>query len=430
LLKLRENDFTLDLCFSLAGEPLQSSVFVEKMFRRYYEEDFPDVTPSLIEKREFGFILPKQGMSRHRKFQIGGDLQAFLRSCAPLDAYYSCAYYNDPEAEMDKKGWIGADLVFDIDADHIPTPCGKIHDEWICSSCHFVGKGLTPENCPSCGGQSFEVKKWPCEQCLESARVETAKLLDMLVRDFGFSENEVSVFFSGHRGYHVHVENEVVRTLDAGARKEIVDYVCGLGFDASFHGMGKREMSGMQILKELKLNDFGWRGQIARAVHGFIQNVEREDYESLGLKKAVVEKISENKDTILKTIEGINTNRVVRGVGPETWKKIFEFSAVSASAKVDTVVTTDVHRLIRLKNTLHSKSGFKKVQLAVSQINEFDPFASAIAFKNGTATVFVSDAPKFRIGEEEFGPYKNKRIELPTAAALLLVCKNRAEVVE
>jgi DNA primase small subunit len=132
----------------------------------------------------------------------------------------------------------------------------------------------------------------------------------------------------------------------------------------------------------------------------------------------------------LKTIEGTNTHRTVEGVGPETWKRILEFSAVSASAKVDTVVTTDVHRLIRLKNTLHSKSGFKKVQLAVSQVKEFDPFMSAVAFKNGAATVFISDAPKFRIGEEKFGPYKNQQIELPTAAALLLVCKGRAKVVE
>ena len=36
------------------------------------------------------------------------------------------------------------------------------------------------------------------------------------------------VFFSGHRGYHVHIENEAVRSLDAMARKEIVDYVTGL----------------------------------------------------------------------------------------------------------------------------------------------------------------------------------------------------------
>ena len=51
----------------------------------------------------------------------------------------------------------------------------------------------------------------------------------MLENDFGFSLDELHVFFSGHRGYHVHVEEESVRSLDAMARKEIVDYVTGLG---------------------------------------------------------------------------------------------------------------------------------------------------------------------------------------------------------
>ncbi len=50
-----------------------------------------------------------------------------------------------------------------------------------------------------------------------------------LENDFGFSQNELRVFFSGHRGYHLHIENEAVRSLDAMARKEIVDYVTGLG---------------------------------------------------------------------------------------------------------------------------------------------------------------------------------------------------------
>jgi DNA primase small subunit len=51
----------------------------------------------------------------------------------------------------------------------------------------------------------------------------------MLTNDFGFSENEIHTYFSGHRGYHIHVENEAVKSLDSMARKEIVDYVCGIG---------------------------------------------------------------------------------------------------------------------------------------------------------------------------------------------------------
>jgi hypothetical protein len=42
--------------------------------------------------------------------------------------------------------------------------------------------------------------------------------------------------------------------------------------------------------------------------------------------------------------------------------------------------------------------------------------------------VFVSDVPEFRLGENMFGPYKRKTVELPTAAAILLICKGRAEV--
>jgi len=77
----------------------------------------------------------------------------------------------------------------------------------------------------------------------------------------------------------------------------------------------------------------------------------------------------------------------------------------------------------------HGKTGFKKVEFSISDIESFDPFKNAIAFKRGEITVLVSDAPKFRIGEDVYGPYKNCKVELPTAAALLLICKGKAEVV-
>ena len=102
---------------------------------------------------------------------------------------------------------------------------------------------------------------------------------------------------------------------------------------------------------------------------------------------------------------------------------------MSQSANVDTVVTTDTHRLIRLGCTLHGKTGLKKTEFPVPAINDFDPFKSAIAFREGTATVLVSNAPEFRLGDQTFGPYKNQKIELPTAAAVLLICRKRAEVI-
>jgi DNA primase small subunit len=396
------------------------------MFRKYYAKDYSlDNSVSIIDKREFGFVLFREGMLRHRKFRNKDELETFLKNFAPSDAYYSCAYYEDPEAEMEKKGWLGADLIFDIDADHIATSCNKVHDDWTCGDCGFAGKGIEPEKCPVCGGEKFEVSTWPCENCLASAKAETIKLLEMLMQDFGFSEKELHVFFSGHRGYHVHVESETVRSLDSVARKEIVDYVCGLGFDVTLKGLGERN-----AFESLHLNSSGWQGRIARGIYDFILNAKREDYEGVGIKGNVAKAIMKNKDAILKRLNFVGWWRGVKGVGFETWRKIAEFCVKSQSVQVDTVVTTDIHRLIRLVNTLHGKTGLKKVELPVSEIDDFDPFKSAVAFKKGSATVFVSDAPEFRIGDEIFGPYKNQKVELPTAAAVLLICKGRAEVIE
>ena len=77
------------------------------------------------------------------------------------------------------------------------------------------------------------------------------------------------------------------------------------------------------------------------------------------------------------------------------------------SANIDTVVTTDIHRLIRMNGTLHGKTGLKKSGVSSGKPVDFDPFTEAVAFKKGTAKVLVSDAPEFRLGGETLGPYKN-----------------------
>jgi len=72
-------------------------------------------------------------MLRHKGFRNVDALRSFLKTVVPSDVYYSSAYYERPEEDMRGKGWLGADLIFDIDADHIPTPCAKVHDIWVCN---------------------------------------------------------------------------------------------------------------------------------------------------------------------------------------------------------------------------------------------------------------------------------------------------------
>lgn len=400
--------------------------FVQQLFLQYYTQCFDKVRiTDKFEEREFAAFLTKERiMVRHKSFKTPIELENFLCSTIPSDVYYSSAYYEQPDApEMSAKRWLGADLIFDIDADHIPTSCDKVHDEWACTKCGLKGRGELPEKCPSCGGEKFDNTTWPCELCLASAKLETTRLLDILMRDFGFSEKEVHLFFSGHRGYHVHIEGEAVASLNAMARKEIVDYVCGLGFDAALHGLDDKSQG------TLSLKDVGWRGRIARGIYKFVLDAETEDYKKMGLTKNIAETIMKNKDTILKNLNEPRTIGMSRGVGPETYRKLVEYSRKSQSARIDTVVTTDIHRLIRLPGTLHGKTGLQKVEFPIAALDDFDPFKSALAFRGGDVTVLVSKAPEFRLGDEEFGPYRNEKVELPSAAALLLACKKRAEVV-
>lgn len=399
--------------------------FVQNMFLKYYTECFHEIgIPPLFEKREFAALLFRnRAMIRHKSFTRVRDLEFFLQADVPSDVYYSSAIYEQPGAtEMSAKGWIGADLIFDIDADHIPTSCDRTHDEWTCEKCRFSGKGITPERCPACGGEKFDQNTWLCEVCLDSAKSETIKLLDMLINDFGVAEESIHVFFSGHRGYHIHITDETMRHMDTLARKEIVDYMCALGFDRVLQRIDEDNAP------TLSIEDHGWRGRIAKGINDFLRDAKPQDYAAIGLRKNIGNLIDKNKDSLLKNLEKGTNSKKLKGLGPETWTKIVEHTLERMTAHVDTVVTTDIHRLIRLTGTLHNKTGLKKVEFPASMIHRFDPFTNAIAFKEGTTTICVSKAPRFRLGKETYGPYNNEEVKLPTAAALLLICKNRAEV--
>jgi DNA primase small subunit len=401
--------------------------FVYQKFCEYYRDPLNIIpAPIFPEQREFGYLTFKERfMVRHRRFSGASSLRAALSQTVPSDVYHSCAYYENPDFDMDKKGWMGADLVFDIDADHIPSSCNKIHDEFTCAKCGFSGRGITPEVCPACGGTKFSTKTWPCELCIKSAREETAKLIDMLSNDFGFSLDELRVFFSGHRGYHVHVETETVRSLDAMARKEIVDYVTGLGIRMfeSERGKGKAKKS----KEKFHLHDFGWDGRLKAGMKNIIANATEEDFKKLGLK---AELFSESRQAIIDRCFDEGLWGGVFGISDGTWMKLAQYVKNLQTANIDTVVTTDVHRLIRMNGTLHGKTGLKKVEFPAGKLEDFDPFTGAVAFKTGEVKVLVSDAPLFKMGGETLGPYKNEEKELPTAAAVMLICKGRAKVAD
>jgi len=398
--------------------------YVKRKFEEYYRDNAEKVKPPPeMEKREYGFLLFEGAvMIRHRAFKTPTDLHAFIRTTVPAHAYNSTAYYLEPEEEMDEKKWQGADLTFDVDADHITTSCKYVHDLWACKNCNAQGRGPVPDRCPECQGERIDEEVWLCEVCLERAKEEVIKLLDFLTEDFGFSRKDMTVCFSGHRGYHVHLRAEEARDLGGDERKEIVDYVLGLGFDPDLH---LDFLDRRVALAELQTGDLGWQRRVARGLYEILTEASEDELASWGINRRVAKTISRRREEFASLWIGEKAGKPPNGVGPATWRRIIQKAVERESVKVDTVVTTDIHRLIRIPETLNGKTGFKAAE--ISSIETFDPFSDAIAFK-GEEKVHVREAPQFRIGNQTFGPYVDKVVTMPSAAALLLVSKGKASV--
>jgi DNA primase small subunit len=259
-----------------------------------------------------------------------------------------------------------------------------------------------------------------CENCLDAAKVETVKLFDFLVEDFGFSKDDISICFSGHRGYHVHVRSESSRELSSDERKEIVDYMQGAGLDSTLLGYA-RSRSITDDKSPDRLEE-GWRRRLAHGLEEIVKNSSIEDLLNAGLSRKTADLIVSRRD-VRSTATARASQSIQKTMGRSSWQKLVQAAVDKKSARLDTVVTTDIHRLIRIPGTLHGKTGL--LAMKIDEIDDFDPFADAIAFK-GEQSVYVNWAPRFRIGEETLGPYESQKVTLPEAAAILLICKGSA----
>ncbi|OFX16807.1 hypothetical protein A3K71_04510 [archaeon RBG_16_50_20] len=406
-------------------------------FLEYYRRKLASLRPpSAMTEREFGFLLFRERiMVRHKAFR---DFKVFtdsLLSLVPSDVYYSTAYYRQPDLDMDQKGWLGSDVVFDVDADHIDTPCKETHDMWACPKCKETRRGKKPTKCPKCGNEKIEEKAWLCDRCLIAAKEEVLKLVELLAEDFGIRSEQMHLFFSGHRGYHLHLVSDKLKTLDDVQRKEIVDYVIGLGLDPAEQGLyqGPQDLfleNGHSVVIGPQLTDPGWRGRLAKGVYRIITELDQKQLIELGFRRGAALQIINEREQI----ENEWSKKILWssfqdkwGITDQIWRNVIEkaLTMMALPAKIDTVVTTDIHRLIRMPETLNGKTGLKAAMVGLDRLEEFDPFSEPAVFE-GTQTIRVMEAPQLRIRDQTFGPFSDEKVELPLSAAVLLVAKGVA----
>ena len=328
----------------------RTRTYLEGRFGDYYRRSGVSLPPA-ADRREWGHIPWSAGsttMIRHQSLLDIGDLADFLHRTAPRHVYFSSARFADPGAgSMDEKGWQSADLVFDLDADHLP--------------------GVDPET------TSYA-------EMLAACKAELLNLLSFLDDDFEFEQT--TVVFSGGRGYHVHVRDPEIRDLDSEARREIVDYVRAIGLDRE--GLITTESHRGTTRRVLRRRG-GWGGRVHRRLVDLAETLREMDEADALDRLRELDGIGEGRaETILGQLEhnfdAIKAGNVEAG-GPGTRilvDALAEEAIEAETAPIDEPVTTDTKRLIRLPGSLHGGSGLVVTPLDRSEIADFRPLTHAI----------------------------------------------------
>lgn len=406
--------------------PSDASVrFVTTMFSKHYREASLYM-PDRFARREFGFMFfDRTFVMRHLSFPKRAALKNYLVEQAPAHAYYSCAYYEKPDAPtMAEKGWLGADLIFDLDADHVDGT-----------------KGLS------------------YEKMLERVKEEVVRLIDgFLLGDLGFDGDNLKVSFSGGRGYHVHINDPRVMRLSSHERREIVDYVTGTDLDidwvfpsTAFEARKYRDRVGMEYRRTMpRLEEGGWRRRMRRGIDDLLAELESLDQEEA--VKRIAESLSAaEKETGEKTVAGLYSDLFKgpagkRGVDRMRSDDTFEVFSQKRygdaflrlvemrvkgrmKGETDEPVTSDIKRLIRLPSSLHGKTGFEVVPMKRDDLDGFDPFVSAVprAFGSREVDVDCGKAVDVRLKDGTYS-LDQGRNAVPEFVAVHLVCRKLAVI--
>jgi DNA primase small subunit len=250
----------------------RDQAFMRGWFQRYYQS-YPPRAPDRLDRREFGFMFfDREYVQRHLAFGEPGQLRSYLQGQVPSHAYYSSAYYQLPAAStMEEKRWLGADLVFDLDADHVKG-----------------AEGLT------------------YAEMLARIKVELLRLLDdFLLGDLGMDTSHLKIVFSGGRGYHIHVVDARLATLRSHERREIVDYIAGTDLNMEWvfpeRITNARSFKGVSLESRVRVipdeTSGGWRRRMRDGVRWLVEEMRSRDLVDL---KARLPTLANESDATIK----------------------------------------------------------------------------------------------------------------------------------
>ena len=388
-------------------------------FGQYYRTS-PLWSPPRVKSREWMFI-PFGGAPplRHKSFSGVEQVRTFLSERAMHSVFYSTAYWKRPfEMKMADKLWQGADLIFDLDGDHLP--------------------GVTDKDFPG---------------MLEVIHDQAWSLWnDFLEPEFGFKEEHLQVTFSGHRGFHLHYRDPALFHLDSEARRELVSHIRGEGVDVK-GGLARYHDEGAQ----------GWTKRIRNGMDDMIHTLtgisnktgsSSEDLKRLetGLQSLLDREGQTSQrtaDSIRKLADVVNHHDRVQRLKAGRFELLGKYQSLflnllksdtsvvlGSAGETDEVVTIDVRRQIRWPTSLHGKSGMRVSEFPLRRLdpdgsNPYNPLYEALALgmDESIEVEYTVDDAIAQFGDRRLESKMGDRISIHETGATFLVLKGWAKLV-
>lgn len=255
---------------------------ISDLISKYYESATLEV-PEDLPQREVAIQTLDGKMVRHKAVKDVRELNVLASKLRAAHLYVSTASYMIPDApKMEEKGWLRADLLFDIDVDHFE---GCESEEVLCGD-----KIVSKDECEKGKGVSMVP-----QGCLERGLDHVRRLIEVMDRYFGVPREYAEVHFSGNRGFHVVYRNTNYDNVDSDVRREIVDFIVGnqLNLEAI--------MCFEKGCVPPSPKDPGWRGRIGK-------HLERLSYEE-------AERAVEMEKVLVDEQVTVDTSRLLRVPG-------------------------------------------------------------------------------------------------------------------
>lgn len=332
-----------------------------------------DHIPSNPTQREWGYVpfrnveSGRPPLYRHISLtNHDNDLNKFLQQTRPKDIYFSKSTYQHPgENNMQDKRITSTYPVFDLDSD----------------------------------------SNGDYKNALSSCKSELEKLLWFLEKMFDVDiETHTQMYFSGGKGYHVHLKDP--RFLHDGNEKwsDIVDYTTAQNVTLESISKPAKNIQSNSIDMEIGdrmqfISPTGWGEITIAAMQTYLSKVYTQTTDSSD--KITVKTLTNGSDTYSDKIQnavikldGIGAKRAnaiaqnvellyrggyIKSSGTEmVYESLLESVLESFAPTFDEPVAIDKSRIIRLPLSLHGGTGFRVTPVTRKQLDSFNPFKHAV----------------------------------------------------